>query len=312
MKSIRLEHRSECGSGEKRRSCIWMQAEVVFRKYCKIDYQCASCRFDRVMMNLADENKKQAQTGKIPIGKKGKIVSWKDKLRDRTVARRPCIHHMKERIEFKTCNHEYHCANCEFDQYFQDQYSVYTVIKPVEVLNIKGFKIPQGYYLHPGHVWIRVEEGDQIRMGMDEFALRLLGPLDSIKAPLIGKEVKQNRTDIEVTRGTNHAKFLSPVSGVVTAVNNRLRDEGSLANKDPYSEGWVMSVHPSNLRPDLKNLMLNTETEDYLGKQVDYLYQIIEETAGPLAADGGDLGNDIYGNLPGLSWEKITRIFLNT
>jgi hypothetical protein len=39
---------------------------------------------------------------------------------------------------------------------------------------------------------------------------------------------------------------------------------------------------------------------------------VIEEEAGPLAADGGYLGNDIFGNLPKTSWQKLTRLFLNT
>jgi hypothetical protein len=39
---------------------------------------------------------------------------------------------------------------------------------------------------------------------------------------------------------------------------------------------------------------------------------VIEETAGPLAADGGYLGEDIFGNLPQTSWQKLTQLFLRT
>jgi glycine cleavage system H lipoate-binding protein len=61
------------------------------------------------------------------------------------------------------------------------------------VLDIKGFRIPQGYYLHSGHTWIKVEESSTVRVGIDEFAQRLLGPFDRIEAPLLGKEVKQGK-----------------------------------------------------------------------------------------------------------------------
>ncbi|MBW1798635.1 MAG: hypothetical protein JRJ21_09590, partial [Deltaproteobacteria bacterium] len=73
-----------------------------------------------------------------------------------------------------------------------------------------------------------------------------------------------------------------------------------------------MNVHSTDLRRDLKNLMINNETEDFMEEQVDSLYQLIEEVAGPLSTDGGDLGNDIYGNMPGLGWERLTRLFLKT
>jgi len=189
---------------------------------------------------------------------------------------------------------------------------VHAVVSPVDVLHIKGFGVPQGYYFHPGHTWIRVEEGSLVRVGIDEFALRLLGPLERIVAPLMGKEVKQGRADIGVSRAEHQARFLSPVSGVVTAINPKLREEGEVAHQDPYSAGWIMSVHCNNLRGELKNLMINNETGDFMEGEVARLYEVIEDVAGPLAADGGDLSHDIYGNMPQLGWERITKIFLKS
>lgn len=292
--------------------CIWMQSEVVSRKFCKINYDCPSCRFDKFLRLLADENKRLKEAGKAAKGKRGRIISWRDKLRARPPSKRPCLHHLKGRIAFKACTQEYRCVNCDFDQYFHDQYSVHAVVSPVDLLDIKGFRIPQGYYFHRGHTWIKIDEGSSVRVGIDEFALRLLGPLDRIEAPLMGKEVRQGRADIRVVRGPHQAKVLSPVSGVVTAINPKLREEGDLANQDPYSEGWVMSVHSNNLRQDLKDLMINTETGDFIGGEVERLYHVIEEVGGPLAADGGHLGNDIYGHMPQLGWERLTRDFLHT
>ena len=49
----------------------------------------------------------------------------------------------------------------------------------------------------------------------------------------------------------------------------------------------------------------------YSDEEINSLYQVIEEEVGPLAADGGYLGDDIYGNLPQTSWQKLTRMFLN-
>lgn len=308
MESTRLKS----VSAEERHPCIWMQAGVVSRKLCKIKYDCPSCRFDRIMRRVSDENLSLKREGAVPKGKRGQIVSWQQKLRSQPATKRPCVHHMKGRIEFKVCTNDYKCTNCDFDQYFNDQYSVHAVVSPVEVLDIEGFKVPQGYYFHPGHTWIKVEEGSSVRVGIDEFALRLLGPLDRIEAPLMGKEVKQGRADIGVSRAEHQAGFLSPVSGVVTAINPRLREEGDLANQDPYSAGWVMSVHCNNLRGDLKNLVINNETGDFIEGEVERLYEVIEEVAGPLAADGGDLSQDIFGQMPQLGWERLTKIFLKS
>ena len=292
-------------------ACIWMQAGVVRLRFCQVDYHCEACRFDRSMRRVARENSQLREQGKFPPGKRGTIVFWKDRLRERPQWKQPCLHHMKGRIEFRACTHDYQCGNCEFDQYFSDQYMVHAVVRPVDVLEIKGFKIPHGYYVHPGHTWVKVEEGSAVRVGLDDFALRLLGPLDRIEAPLMGKKVEQNRDEIFLSRGSNSARIKSPISGVVTEINPALREKGHLANQNPYTEGWVMRLHSSNLRQDIRNLMIGEQAGEFLDDEVKRLYRVIEEEAGPLAADGGYLGNDIYGNLPPACWKKLTRLFLH-
>ena len=305
-------HRKIKKASENSQPCIWMQAGVVRRKYCEIDYHCEACRFDRALRRTARENSQLRQQGGIPHGKSGRIVYWKDRLRDLPAWKQPCLHHMKERIEFRACTHDYQCGNCEFDQYFSDQYTVHAVVRPVDVLDVKGFKLPHGYYLHRGHTWVKIEEGSMVRIGLDDFALRLLGPLDRVEAPLMGKQVEQDRDGILLSRSSNTARVQSPISGVVTDINPELREKGNLANDDPYTSGWVMRLHSDNLRQDLKNLMIGDQASQYLDGEIDRLYEVIEEEAGPLAADGGYLGNDIFGNLPKTSWQKLTRLFLNT
>ena len=295
---------------ESNSPCIWMQAGVVRRKDCRIDYDCTACRYDAVMRRVAADNQHTREEGRSPAGKSGNIIFWHEKLKTRPSSKRPCIHHMKRRIDFRACNQDYQCGNCEFDQFFNDQFSVHAVVRPVDVLDVKGFKIPHGYYLHPGHAWVKIEENDTVRVGLDDFALRLLGPLDHIDAPLMGKAVQRNQADISLTRGANAAGIISPVSGVVTAINSELRDRGNLANQDPYTEGWVMCIHSTSLRQDLRELMIGDQASDYLDDEINRLYEVIEEEAGPLAADGGYLGDDIYGNLNPDVWEKLTRAFL--
>jgi glycine cleavage system H lipoate-binding protein len=299
-------------AAENKNACIWMQAGVVPKKFCRIDYQCAACAYDRAMRRIAAENQQFKEKGKILGGKRGRIVFWKDKLRELPAWNQPCLHHMIGHIEFRSCTHDYQCANCEFDQYFSDQFAVHAVVRPVDVLDIKGFKIPHGFYLHPGHTWVKIEEGAAVRVGLDDFALRLLGPLDQIQAPLMGKQLEQDRADIYLNREGNEAKLLSPVSGVVTDINPVLRERGNRGSEDPYSEGWILRLHCANLRQDLKNLMIGDQAGEFIDQEVDRLYEVIEETAGPLAADGGYLGDDIFGNLPQIGWQKLTREFLRT
>ncbi|MGD2037837.1 MAG: glycine cleavage system protein H [Desulfobacterales bacterium] len=308
MVSTRIENKQSANHPP----CIWMQAGVVPKKFCRLDYQCAACAYDRAMRRIAAENRQLKEKGRFSAGKRGRIVFWKDKLRELPAWKQPCLHHMIGHIEFRSCTHDYQCANCEFDQYFSDQFAVHAVVEPVDVLDIKGFKIPHGFYLHPGHTWVKIEEGSTVRIGLDDFALRLLGPLDRIQAPLMGKQMEQDRADISLNREGNAAELLSPVSGVVTDINPVLRESGNRGCKDPYSEGWILRLHCASLRQDLKNLMIGDQAGEFIDREIDRLYEVIEETAGPLAVDGGYLGDDIFGHMPQIGWQKMTREFLRT
>ena len=90
-------------SPEKNHPCLWMQAGVVHRKLCDTDYDCSPCRFDRTLRQAAIQNKKLKEEGKTPKGRKAEIVFWKDRLKELPTNQRPCLHHMKGRIDFRAC-----------------------------------------------------------------------------------------------------------------------------------------------------------------------------------------------------------------
>lgn len=292
--------------------CLWMQAGVVSRRYCTTNFDCMTCRFDRALRRAAETDRRHAAPHMPGRPRRARIIFWKDRLRQLPHGRRPCLHHMKGHIDFKACTHDYRCGNCEFDQFFYDEFRVHTLITPVSLLDIHGVKLPQGLYLHPGHTWIKVEEGGEARIGLDDFARRLLGPPTRIRAPLVGKKLARNRADIQLRRGAYAAGICSPLSGVVTAINPGPRDAGLPVHQNPYSQGWIARVHSDTLRQDLKRLMIGKEAGDFLRKEIDLLYRVIETRIGPLATDGGQLGNDIFGSLPRDQWNRLATHFLRT
>ena len=297
---------------EKGKPCVWTKGGGGENISCELDFQCGQCQIDKDLWAAAEKNRKHRRESG-GVGKPSKDVAFSpDRLRRLPLGKRPCIHYANGYMDYRACIYDYQCEVCEFNQYVEDDHQVHVVSNPVDVMDIRGFKMPQGYYFHKGHTWVRIEEDSQVRIGLDEFALRLLGPLDKITAPLVGSRVEQGRTDIALRRNDNRARVMSPVTGVVTAINAELRDTGSLANKDPYAKGWVMRVHTEGLRTDLKNLKIGEESGAVLSSEIDRLYNVIEAAAGPLAADGGFLADDIYGHLPQVEWERLIRLFLRT
>ncbi|WP_319521363.1 glycine cleavage system protein H [uncultured Desulfosarcina sp.] len=292
--------------------CIWMQAGVVKAKMCRRAYDCNGCRFDRILRQLAEENRERLAAGGAVSGRRGRIVYWADKLREMPAHRRPCLHHLKRRIDFRPCTNDYLCSNCEFDQYFQDQYAVHAVIQPVGMKDVHGVKIPQGVYFHQGHTWVGLASGGQVRVGLDAFAARLLGTMEAIDLPLMGKPVQRDHVGVRMRRGALNADLLSPVSGVVTAFNPEVKTAPGAVPADPYGKGWLLMVQPTDLREDLRSLQMGMEATTFIEAEMDRLYQALETELGPMATDGGHLADDILGQLPQSCWEKMARQFLRS
>jgi len=298
--------------GRETKLCIWMQAGVVARKICTRSFECAGCPFDRALRRVAHENQARRLQGDRPPGRRGNLVSWQQRLNLLPMWKRPCLHHLKGRIDFRVCTHDYFCGTCDFDQYFNDQYTVFAAVRPVDALNIHGIRLPQGYYLHRGHCWVSIEEGSTVRVGLDDFALRVLAPFDRVETPLMGKQIRRDSAAITVCRSAHRGRFLAPLDGVVTDMNPRLRENGCPAGLDPYTDGWVLRAHVPSLRQNLHNLMIGDQASGFLEDEIRRLHDLIDAKAGPLAADGGFLGHNLFGNLPQLGWETLVGAFLRT
>jgi glycine cleavage system H lipoate-binding protein len=277
--------------------CIWMQSGVVEFKNCNNFFDCTTCKYDLGMLKKVE---------------KGKQVSWQDAMRRRSDLDRICRHSLTSRISKRTCAYDYKCSKCDFDQFFEDIWSTKTDAVPREIQEVRGFEIPVGYYYHNGHTWARIESGGYIRVGMDDFVGKLLGEPDALDLPLMGKELHKDEAGWGLKRKKNLADVLSPVDGVIVEVNSRLRERPELSNQRPYEDGWLFMVHTPDIKGTVKKLMTDAEGLDWMNAELNKLENMIEAVSGPLAADGGYLADDIYGNIPNLGWRNLTKAFLKT
>lgn len=291
--------------------CLWMQAGAVRKKFCHIDFDCTACRFDRVLNRVCRQNRELLEQGITPPGKKGALVFWKDRLTTLPLSRRPCIHHMKGRISFRTCPRAYHCTDCEFDQYFDDHFKVHAVIQPVDFQTVHGVMLPAGYYLSAGHTWARIEDRDMVRMGIDDFAARLLGGIDAVSTPLMGQTVQQGRAGFTLFKKTCSIRFSSAVTGIITQVNPTIDKDPGRITSTPYTDGWVCMVHCPDLKKDLKKLLFMEEEISFMTGRIRKLREMLEESTRMKAADGGDPVSGILDHVPAGIRDRLIRSFLD-
>jgi glycine cleavage system H lipoate-binding protein len=278
--------------------CIWMKAGIINLKLCDNAYDCLSCPFDKAMARSLE--------------KKGDSASWEKVMRAKDQHPRECRHMLTGRVQYHYCANGYRCNVCEFDQYLEES-DLTAAFGSVHTNLVSGFQVADSYYYHRGHSWARVEHGGFVRIGMDDFALKLVGKPSEIDLPKIGAHVAQTEVGWQIHKGKREAAVLSPMKGIVVATNHKVANNPELANKDPYGQGWLMVVEPTDLRPNLKNLLFEREAAAWVNAEATRLEEKVMEAYGmPLAATGGEIVEDIIGNLPNLNWEDAIHEFLLT
>ncbi len=280
--------------------CIWMKAGVINFKLCDNAYDCINCDFDKAM-SKALEKSKQAKVGE----------SWREAMRKRGSEERPCRHMISGRVQFKMCHHNFECETCEFDQALEDT-EPQLPFGETRVHQIYGYQVPDDYYFHSGHTWARVEYGGRIRVGLDDFAVKLVGPIDEYRLPSLGARVRQAEPGARLTRESNEAEVLSPVEGTVIAVNTKVLKEPRITNYRLYSDGWLYVVEPRRLKTNLRKLLFGEQTDQWLQQEVEKLYSIVMPGHERLAATGGKPIEDVYGTAPEIGWKKLVSEFLLT
>ncbi|MGB8929913.1 MAG: glycine cleavage system protein GcvH [Anaeromyxobacteraceae bacterium] len=95
------------------------------------------------------------------------------------------------------------------------------------------------------HEWAR-RQGVRVIVGITEFAQDQLGDVVYVELPAVGEEVKQGEAFGVVESTKAVSDLYAPVSGKVVEINSPLVDAPEGINDDPYGEGWMIAVEPSN------------------------------------------------------------------
>ena len=129
--------------------------------------------------------------------------------------------------------------------------------------------LPEELYYNKDHAWARVEKDGKVTVGMHYYYSESAGETTYVDLPFEGDEVSQGETCGKIQSAKWVGKFVSPVSGEITQVNEELEDEPTLINTNPYDKGWIMVVKPSNLDEDLKNLKHGPEVLTWVKKELE-------------------------------------------
>lgn len=107
--------------------------------------------------------------------------------------------------------------------------------------------IPSNLKYLDSHEWVRVESDGTVTVGISDHAQGALGDLVFVEVPEVGKALTKGGAAAVVESVKAASDVYSPISGEVIANNSdALSATPELVNSDPYGQGWLYKVKPSN------------------------------------------------------------------
>jgi glycine cleavage system H protein len=110
------------------------------------------------------------------------------------------------------------------------------------------------------HEWVKVE-GEQVRVGITDFAQHELGDIVFVELPEVGDVVTVNEPFGSVESVKTVSELYAPISGKVVAINEDLSDSPEFVNESPYEKAWMIVLEPTDTG-ELDSLMSAEQYEE--------------------------------------------------
>jgi len=174
---------------------------------------------------------------------------------------------------------------------------------------VGGFQVPEKLRFHPGHTWALSESPSLVRVGMDDFASKLVGKVDRIALPQRGQWIRQGQKIWTIFREGASVDMVSPIEGSIADVNDAAMQDPELARKDPFGEGWLVTVQAPDAKTSFRNLLGGALARWWTEESASRLQRKMPMALGALAQDGGVAVDNLTAQVSDEAWATIAKEF---
>lgn len=172
---------------------------------------------------------------------------------------------------------------------------------------VEWFNVARDVAFHPGHAWMRRVAPGAAMVGADDFAQKLVGPIRRVELPAVGTELHQGAPAWRFFVGDTPIDMVSPVTGVVAAVNADVMERPGLVKADPYQAGWLLRVEGPQVEATAKALMTGQLVRHWIREATDALRLRMSPDLGLALQDGGMPVDGLASAIDREKWDDIAR-----
>ncbi len=136
--------------------------------------------------------------------------------------------------------------------------------------SVRGCNIPEDLsYNVENNVWARREADGTVTVGLTAYACSLAGEIVAYTPKKAGKEIAKDKSCATVESGKWVGPVKTPVTGSVVSVNEAVSNKPGLINKDPYGEGWIVKIKPTDWDGESKSLKVGSDATKAFDAKMD-------------------------------------------
>ena len=168
------------------------------------------------------------------------------------------------------------------------------------------FVIPGGALISGGHCWASLAEDGTAKVGLDDFARKAIGRIESIEFPDKGTKVKAGDPLFSVAQGGRHIRFQAPISGTVVKNNEQLPTGGDGIGDFAYGENWVCMIEGDDLDAELGELKIGKAAVADLQEEIGRFQEFLQNVGVPASEA---LKTGALCKLDAAGWNKAAEAF---
>ena len=182
-----------------------------------------------------------------------------------------------------------------------------------ETTSIQGFLLEEACYYHASHLWLRRLKNN-VRIGMDDFGQFIVGNIREVFLPEPGQKITADTPFVSITGDDGVTDLIAPIDGSVVCVNDAIHEDGSLINLDPYGDGWLVEVRPSEgsrFEEETARIFRGDASRLWLEKEIYRLREVVGNETGITLTDGGEIWRGLRDTLGEKKRALLVRSFFN-
>ena len=174
------------------------------------------------------------------------------------------------------------------------------------------FHIPGGVLVSEGHCWASLSEDGTVKIGADDFALKLLGRVDEFELPEIGSRVRAGQPLFSIRQDNRRASFQAPLTGKILQLNEALGKPGQWDENLSYGRNWVCIIEADDLDKELPRLKIGKSAVAFLQDEIERFTQFQLEAEGIEPLDPESLCIGAFEKMETDRWNSAVRKFFGT